>query len=112
MQIAKAFGLKVIGTAGTSEGLDLVRNQGADDAYNHRDFEYTEKIKQTYPEGIDIILEMNGQTNLNKDLELLKHRQGRVVVSANLTLDSFFLSDVSVINKSMFNLGYWMSRSC
>ena len=81
VQLAKAFGLKVIGTAGTKEGLELVRRQGADVVFNHREPDYTDKLEQAYPQGLDIILEMNGQTNLNKDLELLKHRKGRIVVS-------------------------------
>ena len=37
VQLARAAGLKVIGTAGSSEGLDFIRSQGAEHAINHRD---------------------------------------------------------------------------
>ncbi|XP_067310196.1 quinone oxidoreductase isoform X2 [Pseudorasbora parva] len=44
-QIARAFGLKVLGTAGTSNGMKLVLNNGAHLAFNHREKDYLEKIK-------------------------------------------------------------------
>ena len=44
VQIAKAKGLKVYGTAGTQEGIDLVLKQGATAAFNHREEGYAEKI--------------------------------------------------------------------
>ena len=44
VQIAKARGLKVYGTAGTQEGLDLVLNNGAAAAFNHREEGYMDKI--------------------------------------------------------------------
>ncbi|XP_013095407.2 zeta-crystallin-like [Biomphalaria glabrata] len=79
VQIAKANGLRVIGTAGTKEGLDLVQKQGAEAVFNHKEADYIDKIKK-YTEGkVDVILEMLANVNLNKDLDLLGHR-GRVVV--------------------------------
>lgn len=44
VQIAKAMGLRVLGTAGTPEGLQLVKDNGAVEAFNHREEGYTEKI--------------------------------------------------------------------
>ena len=44
VQIAKALGLNVIGTAGTEEGIDLVLKQGATVAFNHRKRGYSKKI--------------------------------------------------------------------
>src|SRR5215213_2954930 len=40
VQIARAHGMRVIGTAGTDEGLALIREQGAHAAFNHRDSNY------------------------------------------------------------------------
>ncbi|CAM6031355.1 unnamed protein product, partial [Sphagnum compactum] len=81
IQLAKSIGLHVIGTAGTPEGLNMIKELGCDQVYNHRtDADYVEKIKQAYPNGVDIVLEMSSHTNLNKDLELLKFKRGRVVV--------------------------------
>src|SRR5918996_1510824 len=36
-QLARAHGLRVIGTAGTDKGMALVRAQGAHDVLNHKD---------------------------------------------------------------------------
>ena len=73
--------MKIIGTAGTSEGMELVKQQGADYVYNHKEKDYMEKVKHDHPEGIDIILEMLANVNLNNDLQILKAKKGRVVVS-------------------------------
>ncbi|CAL1529900.1 unnamed protein product [Lymnaea stagnalis] len=80
VQMAKANGHRVIGTAGTKEGLELVLKQGADLVFNHREEGYVEKIKaSTGDKGVDVILEMLANVNLNTDLDLLGHR-GRVVI--------------------------------
>jgi NADPH:quinone reductase len=44
VQIARAQGMQVIGTAGTDEGVRLVREQGAHHVLNHRDADYTKQI--------------------------------------------------------------------
>ncbi|KAH9495769.1 hypothetical protein Btru_013274 [Bulinus truncatus] len=79
VQIAKANGHRVIGTAGTKEGLELVLKQGADAVFNHKEDNYVQKIKEFTKGKVDVILEMLANVNLNKDLDLLCHR-GRVVV--------------------------------
>ncbi|NXX71760.1 QOR oxidoreductase, partial [Spizella passerina] len=79
-QIARACGLKVLGTAGTEEGMNVILTNGAHQAFNHRDPNYTEKIKAcTGPGGVDIIIEMLSNVNLDADLQLLS-RAGRVMV--------------------------------
>jgi len=81
VQIASALGMEVTGTAGTQEGLDLVREQGAVHVYNHHDKGYLERAKQeaTKDRGFDIILEMLANVNLDSDLDALT-KQGKVVV--------------------------------
>jgi NADPH2:quinone reductase len=80
VQLAKAAQLKVIGTAGTEQGLQLVREQGAVEVFDHKDPTYLEKIlKFTGGKGVDVILEMAAHVNLGKDLTLLGPG-GRVVV--------------------------------
>ena len=80
LQIARAEGLRIFGTAGTPEGLDLVLGNGADAAFNHHDPDYLSQIKAaTHDNGVDIILEMLANENLGNDLALLAAR-GRVVV--------------------------------
>jgi len=80
VQFARAFGLTVIGTAGTEKGLELVRAQGAHHVLNHHDPKYLEDLmKLTAGRGVDIILEMSSHTNLGKDLTVLA-KYGRVIV--------------------------------
>jgi NADPH2:quinone reductase len=83
VQIARAHGLTVIGTAGTVEGLALVRAQGAHHALNHRDPIYWDALKQvTGGRGVDLVLEMLANVNLDRDLDILA-REGRVIVIGN-----------------------------
>ncbi len=83
VQMARASGLTVIGTAGTEKGLKLVLEQGAHHVVDHRREGYTEEIMAlTKGRGVDVILEMLANVNLAKDLTLLA-RRGRVVVIGN-----------------------------
>jgi NADPH2:quinone reductase len=80
VQIARAMGLTVMGTAGTDKGLELVKKEGAHYTFNHRTPGYQEAIqKATGGRGVDIILEMLANVNLGADLKLLA-RRGRVIV--------------------------------
>jgi NADPH2:quinone reductase len=80
VQIARAMGMTVIGTAGTEKGLELVRREGAHHAFNHRNAGYTDAIlKATNGRGVDVVLEMLANVNLAADLKLLA-RFGRVIV--------------------------------
>jgi NADPH2:quinone reductase len=80
VQIARACGLKVIGTAGTAKGRELVSREGAHHVLDHRAPGYQgELMKLTDGSGVDIILEMLANVNLGADLKLLALR-GRVVV--------------------------------
>lgn len=79
-QIARAYGLKVLGTAGTEEGKNIVLQNGAHEVFNHREVNYIDKIKKSVGEkGIDIILEMLANVNLSNDLNLLSYG-GRVII--------------------------------
>jgi NADPH2:quinone reductase len=80
VQIARAMGMTVFGTAGTDKGLELVRSVGAQQAFNHRNAGYTDAIlKATGGRGVDVVLEMLANVNLAADLKLLA-RFGRVIV--------------------------------
>ena len=82
-QIARAFGLTVIGTAGTAEGLALVKAQGALHVLNHRENGYFDKLKDlTNGKGPDVILEHLANVNLDNDLTAMGFG-GRVVVVGN-----------------------------
>jgi len=82
-QFAVAAGLTVIGTAGTDEGVAVVRKQGAHHAFNHRSAGYLEQITAaTGGRGPDVILEMLANVNLDHDLTLVA-AGGRIVVIGN-----------------------------
>jgi NADPH2:quinone reductase len=83
VQMARAGGLTVIGTAGTEKGRKLVLEQGAHHVVDHRKEGYAEEIMTlTKGRGVDVILEMLANVNLARDLTLLALR-GRVVVIGN-----------------------------
>lgn len=84
VQIAKRLlGAKVIGTAGTAEGADLVRKVGADCVVCHKERDYLKKIMEwTEDKGVNVVVEMLANVNLAKDLGILS-REGRVMVIGN-----------------------------
>ena len=83
VQMARAMGLTVFGTAGTPKGLDLVKREGADQVFDHSKAGYQEEIlKATGGRGVDIILEMLANVNLAHDLKLLA-TNGRVIIIGN-----------------------------
>jgi len=80
LQMVRAMGLTVFGTAGTDKGLDLVKREGAHQAFNHKNAGYHDEImKATAGRGVDVILEMLAHVNLGGDLKLLA-THGRVIV--------------------------------
>jgi NADPH:quinone reductase len=83
IQLARAAGLVVIATAGTDRGLALVTAQGSTRAFNHRVAGYMDQIMAaTGGRGLDVILEMLANVNLNHDLGMLAGK-GRVIVIGN-----------------------------
>ncbi len=80
VQMARAAGFVVIGTAGTEAGMHLVAEQGAHHVLNHHQEGYLDEVKAlTGGKGVHIILEMLANVNLGKDLGILAPG-GRVVV--------------------------------
>lgn len=80
VQLARAAGLRVLGTAGSEAGMRLLREQGADEVFDHRAADHLEQIsKATAGRGVAVILEMLANVNLGKDLGILA-KGGRVIV--------------------------------
>jgi NADPH2:quinone reductase len=80
VQLARTHGLRVFGTAGSEDGLKLVREQGAHEAFDHRASDHFEQImKATGGHGVDVVLEMLANVNLGNDLTILA-KSGRVVI--------------------------------
>ncbi len=108
IQIAKTYGIRAIGTAGSAEGLELVRQQGATAALNHLQTDYLAAINElTCDQGVDVILEMLANVNLAKDLDIL-NKFGRVVVIGNrgtIEIDprAAMGRNASILGMSLFN---------
>ncbi|MBI4345234.1 MAG: NADPH:quinone reductase [Elusimicrobia bacterium] len=80
LQLARAAGLRVAGTAGTPRGLDLVLREGAHAAFDHSKHGYLdEALDWTKKTGFNVILEMLANVNLAKDLSVVA-RFGRIAV--------------------------------
>ncbi len=80
VQLARAAGAVVIGTAGTEEGRRSVAEQGAHHVLDHRAPDYLTRVRElTGGRGVDVIAEMLANVNLVKDFEALA-RYGRIVV--------------------------------
>jgi NADPH2:quinone reductase len=83
VQLARARGLTVIGTAGTDKGRRMVAEQGAHHVLDHNAPGYLDEVvKLTNGQGVDVILEMLANVNLQKDFGALAMR-GRIAVIGN-----------------------------
>ena len=80
VQLARARGLRVLGTAGSDEGRKLAREQGAHEVFDHRAPDHFEQIMNaTNERGVDVIVELLANVNLGKDLTILA-KGGRVAI--------------------------------
>jgi len=108
IQIARAHGLRVIATAGTAEGMALVRTHGAHEVLNHREPDYLQQVMPlTGNKGADVILEMLANVNLDRDLDVLAFR-GRVVVIGSrgrIEIDprKTMPRDATILGMTLFN---------
>lgn len=81
-QLAVAMGCKCIGTAGTEAGMNIVKEMGCS-PLNHRTENYLDAIPElTDGKGVNVIVEMLANVNLDKDLKILA-RGGVVAVVGN-----------------------------
>ncbi len=80
LQLARAAGLLVIGTVGSDAGRHLALANGAHHVLNHHEAGYLDSLPSlTGNKGVDVILEMLANVNLDHDLMNLAVG-GRVVV--------------------------------
>ena len=108
VEFAAAHGCVVIGTGGTDKGLVTVREHGAHVLLNHRASNYTDDImKATGGRGVDVIVEMLANVNLDRDLSLLA-KHGRVVVVGNrgrieINPRDTMARDAAILGMTLFN---------
>ena len=108
VQLARAGGMKVIGTGGSERGRKLALEQGAHHVLDHRAPNYLDQIQPlTQSHGVDVILEMLANVNLDKDLKALA-MGGRVVVIGSrgkIEIDprDAMMRDASILAMLLFN---------
>ena len=78
IQLAKAFGAKVLATAGSEEKCRACRDYGADVAINYKTEDFVKVGKEfTQGRGVDAIFDMVGGDYIPRELDLLA-REGRL----------------------------------
>jgi NADPH2:quinone reductase len=111
VQLGAAFGLTVIGTAGTEPGRTLTTVQGAQHVLDHLDPDhYRQVLALTNQRGVDIILEMLARENLGDDLKILANG-GRVVIIGTrgpVTIDP---RDTIANEASILGMYVWNARA-
>ncbi|RYV00991.1 NAD(P)H-quinone oxidoreductase [Shewanella sp. OPT22] len=81
IKLAKAFGAHVIVTAGSAEKCHHCKQLGADDAFDYHNTELESRLKESAPQGIDVVFDMAAGDFVNLNLKLLK-MDGRMVTVA------------------------------
>ena len=80
VQIARANGATVVGTAGTKDGMDVVTMCGAHHVFNHNHKNYEKKmVEHIGGEGFDVIIEHLANINLGHDVQMV-NEGGRIMV--------------------------------
>jgi NADPH2:quinone reductase len=116
LQLARAAGFKVIGTAGTEEGRRHASEQGAHQVLDHHAEGYLEELTRlTGGRGPDVILEMLANVNLNSDLGVVA-KGGRVVVIGSrgpveINPRLAMTRDAAVLGMTLFNMSPQESAS-
>ncbi|MGD9561677.1 MAG: NADPH:quinone reductase [Pyrinomonadaceae bacterium] len=108
VQWAKSAGLTVIGTASSDDGKAIAKEQGADAVFDHSDEDHLGEIREsTGGKGVEIIIEMLANVNLERDFEALA-MFGRIVVVGNRGSIQFtprlaMTKDATIHGMSLFN---------
>ena len=108
VQLARAAGMTVIATGGTEKGRSSVAEQGAHHVLDHHAPDYlNELMKLTDGKGVNVVLEMLANVNLDKDLTIMA-KHGRVVVIGNrgrIEIDprAAMTRDLNILGMTLFN---------
>jgi NADPH:quinone reductase len=82
IQLAKAFGVTVIATAGSDDKCDACRKIGADHAINYKTQDFVQEVRTlTGGKGVDVILDMVAGSYVAREVETLAE-DGRLVIIA------------------------------
>lgn len=106
VQLARTYGMIVIGTAGSSEGMKIAKEAGAHFVFNHKKADYISQIeKVSKGDGIDVVIELNASENLAKDLQIVGANSRIVVVGGFGTVEirpsDTLLNETSIVGMSL-----------
>jgi NADPH2:quinone reductase len=108
VQWAKSAGIRAIGTASSDEGKQLAMENGADAVFDHSDEDHFGEIREyTGGKGVDAIIEMLANENLERDFEALA-MCGRIVIVGNrgsvqFTPRQAMTNETTILGMSLFN---------
>jgi NADPH2:quinone reductase len=108
LQWARSAGARVFGTASSEDGLELARSNGAERVFDHSDGDHYGEIREaTDGRGVDVIIEMLANENLERDFEFLG-MNGRIVVVGNRGTIEFtprlaMTNETTIYGMSLFN---------
>jgi NADPH:quinone reductase len=109
VELARAAGLVVIASGGTERGRQLALEHGADHVLDHsREGHLDEVMNLTAGNGVNVIIEMLANVNLDKDLNVLA-KHGRVVVVGSrgrIEIDprAAMTRDAAILGMTLFNV--------
>ncbi|KAJ3678128.1 hypothetical protein LUZ60_001931 [Juncus effusus] len=88
-QLAKLFGCYVVGSAGSQQKIELLKNKlGFDDAFNYKEeSDLVATLKRYFPQGIDIYFDNVGGPTLNAALLNMCY-QGRIAMCGMVSQQS------------------------
>ncbi len=96
VQIARAIGSVVVGTAGTKDGMDVVTDCGAHHVFNHNHKSYEKKmVEHIGGEGFDVIIEHLANINLGHDVQMVK--EGKSAHGGDSLMPKIAIRDVQYI---------------
>lgn len=109
VQWAKHAGAMVLGTASSEKGRNLAADSGADSVFDHSDDGHFAAIRDLTNGGVNVIVEMLANVNLERDFECLS-MFGRIVVVGNRGSLQFtprlaMTKDATIYGMSLFNSG-------
>ncbi|MEC9237530.1 MAG: zinc-binding dehydrogenase [Chloroflexota bacterium] len=111
IQLAKAWGAKVIATASTQDKLDLCKSLGADVVINYTEGDFEEVVKdESGGDGVKLVAECVGGEVLEKSVRCVS-AYGTLVSygNASQTPASLPASDITSVNRTV--VGFSMGRS-
>ena len=115
VQVARALGARVIGTAGTEEKRARTKRLGAEQVFDYRRDDLVEAARASAPEGIDVYWETQREPQFDRAVALLADG-GRIVLMAGrdartpFPVGPFYLKGCRMVGFAMFKAD-WRSQA-